>query len=196
MKVAGDGAVHVAIMQYTKGARTTLRIPMGKGLLIPGGESLQATFSREMLQEVADDPEHFSYEMLSSEPVYLQAVPDDKSPANELHLKAFYAVHVTVGELRKDRLIEHDGTAEEETLGPPRWTEVATALKEMQAPRRSIQCHVHAILSTVAVLCAQYPKVWQIYNRLAEDAPEGESPDSELMVAYRAYVARLPQSAE
>lgn len=196
VKIESDGRVMVAIMNYTRRGRTTVRIPMGKGLAVSGGESIVSTFSREMAQEAADDPAHFSYKAMSTEPVYILVVPDDKNPTTESHVKVFFAAHVTVGELRAHALVEHEGTEVEENLGPLRWVEVSRALTDMSAPGRSIRCHVDAILATLAVLCTRFTKVWQNYSGVIAKASGGESPDSANMKAYKTYAAQLPKEAE
>src|SRR3989344_7726524 len=140
-EVEPSGLVQIAVMNYTRNNRTTLRVPMGKSLK-GKRETLTETLIREVMQEAPDEPTEFGYELLfGSRLVYWEAVQDDENPETELHLKAFFAAKVTAGKLRTFQASEHGDTPEEETLGPLMYIEARELVGRMARYGATVRCH-------------------------------------------------------
>jgi len=117
-RLTPDNHVEIANMTYTRGGRTSIRVPMGTG---EPGEDLLDTLYRETVEEIAQNAKQFWMTPLSDFP-FVGTLHRDQHYKEGNHLKAFYVAEVK-GELRSEEMLDGD-----EILGQIVWTEAEELL--------------------------------------------------------------------
>jgi hypothetical protein len=158
-----NGRVSVLVHDYTRRdgrgvSVTTLRVPFRTGL---PGECVFTTLSRVVMEEVAEDPADFDFEVTDPSPVFWQVRTGDTS-RERTHLQAIFTARHCRGPIRNTERVCDAGTDREKRLSPLRWFDLEDAVREM-ATSPTPRAHRLGVVSTLFWICRRDPDVAQNY---------------------------------
>jgi hypothetical protein len=196
-RIESAGEVLVAAMNYCRTGRTTLRVIMGKQGTAEENrpETFSETAIRELRSEGFDITVPFKYQFAIKRLVHWEVVPDDNDRLRGLHLKGFLAVNFLSGKLRSHRLLEHEGTVNEEILDPPEWVEIGDLLRRMSVRGATVFCHLKAVASALHALAETDKLVSYRYTGELDAIAPLLSSESECRDLVRDYVKSLEEEA-
>ncbi len=194
-RVDEDGTVYFAVMdytivdhtkdqRYTRGQRTTLRLPLETGGDIKNGkvkdgkiESVESTIKRLLKEEIGNG----AIKLLTAMIAYAALRPDEKMAGT--HLKIFFAIEAE-GELRDYETRDTSPAGREIILGPMKWIEVGQVVNVMKGVRSPTD-HLLATYGALAVL-ARDRKVFDRYERLLSgcELPQLAPEDKKALEGY------------
>lgn len=153
---ATRGRLFVLAHHYAKKGTTTLRLPSGT---CQPHESVFATLRREMLEEVAAQPDDFEFRLVFPKPVYFKLDHDD-STGKVTFLKVFFALEITRGIYRNSELVDDAGTPDEELLGPLYWWDIGDLLSLL-----TLRVHQLAVAATLLLLAQSHGVIHRRYKQ-------------------------------
>lgn len=175
--VEANGTLRLSRMEYTKRGHTSIRHIMETG---KNGQTVMDTLREGVLREGANDRGNFSMKILSTDPVHIDFVPDERNKGGT-QIKVAFPVFVPEEQLRNIEARDDDDL--DELHGPITLVEASNLVRETEG--KTVKFHYGATRGAI-VWAASNRNVFDRYQRLVTtwNPPELTKEQQEAIMSY------------